>query len=581
MHNEPPKAALWEECMIGEQRNKFIGEDYADFIIDYRTTPRITDLFPEAVIHNINNTYAVLHLPVAQFANRIARGTRLLIIPNLFGLASEVSLEASGVEKLRNIPDFGLRGEGVLIGIIDTGVNYLLPAFKKQDGTTKIISIWDQTIQSENETASELDFGVRYTAEQINQALKEGNPLTIVPSTDENGHGTMLAAVAAGTENRSEGFVGVAPEAELVIVKLVQAKKYLREFYAIPEGVICYQENNIMGGVQYCVQVARQLNRPIAICIGIGTSQSAHDGTTPLAQQLAMVADFPHVGVVTAAGNEGNLGRHFHGTIDAGVGSTVVELNVGENDKGFSLQLWGEAPGIYSIDILSPSGEYIPRITASLVVSRRISFIFEQTLIYVEYQTVDPRTGDELILLNFHNATPGTWKFTVYIQGNIAGNFHIWLPMGNFISKDTYFIQPDIYTTVLTPANAITPIAVTAYNPVGGALFVNASRGYSRNNTIKPELAAPGVNYVAPNLVGGYTQFTGTGVASAHTAGIVALLLEWGVVRGNQTTFDTLEIKKYLIRGARRSSNLSYPNRDWGYGILDIFNTFDVLRQNV
>jgi subtilisin family serine protease len=286
------------------------------------------------------------------------------------------------------------------------------------------------------------------------------------------------------------------------------------------------------------------------------------------------------VGITTAAGNEGNRARHFHAVIDPAVGSTAVELNVGENEVGFFMELWGDAPGIYSIDILSPTGEYIPRIAAALQVKRDISFIFEETDISITYQTVESQTGDQLIRFNFRNVSAGTWRFTVYLQGNLPGGFHIWLPADDFISEDTYFIQPDIYTTVVSPGTAIVPITVTAYNPVSGTLYVNSSRGYTRSNTIKPELAAPGVNYHAPDVKGTYSNFTGTGVASAHMAGIVALALEWGVVRGNAPSFDTQEIKKYLIRGAKRSRNLTYPNRDWGYGMVDIFNTFDVLRAN-
>ncbi len=567
--------------MTGNERSRITSEDYADYIIDYRANPNISELFPGAAVFYINTVYAVIHLPVSQFENRLQTGNRLARIPSILGLTSEAALEASGVKKLRNIPDFNLRGQGVMIGFIDTGIKYTLPAFKKTDGTTKIHSIWDQSIQSENGYPYHTYYGTEYKAEQINTALGSENPLTIVPSTDENGHGTMLAAIAAGTEDRSAGFFGVAPEAELVIVKLKQAKKFLRNFFAIPENALCYQENDIMWGVQYCLAVARELNRPIAICIGVGTSQSAHDGTNPLSQQLTLLADHPQVAIASSAGNEGNLGRHFHSIIDQTVGSVNMELNVGEKDSGFSMQIWGEAPGIYSIDILSPSGEYIPRMSASLQGSRKISFIFEQTVIFLEYQTVDPRNGEELILLNFHKATAGVWKITIYVQGNLAGNVHSWLPMGDFITRDTYFIQPDIYTTILAPSNAVVPITITAYNPVGGILYTNASRGFSRTNAVKPELAAPGVNYTAPNLSGGYSEYTGTGVATAHTAGIIALLLEWGVVKGNQTSFDTVEIKKYLIRGAKRTANLTYPNREWGYGMIDIFNTFDVLRQNI
>jgi len=559
--------------------SRYMGEDYVDFIIDTRTNLNISELFPNAVVHKINNTYSILHLPVSQFDDRLMRGARLLLLPTVFGLTSEAALDASGVDRIRSLPDFNLRGGGTLIAIIDTGINYALPVFKKPDGTTKIHSIWDQNIQS-GTAPFELNFGSEYSMNQINQAISSQNSLDVVPSMDENGHGTMLAAVAAGTQDSSAGFSGVAPDAELVIVKLAQAKRYLRDFYSIPEGVVCYQENHIMWGVQYCLLVSRQMNKPIIICMGLGTSQSSHDGTAPLSIMLSDYADYPHIGIVMPAGNEGNLGRHFFGRIDPAIGKIVMELDVGESDKGFSMCLWGSAPGIYSIDIISPSGEYIPRIPASLQVSRRITFIFEETIIYIEYQTVELGTGDQLIMLNFKNTAAGTWRFTVYAQGDLVGEFHVWLPMGDFITRETHFLQPDIYTTVLTPGNAYVPITVTAYNPIGGALYVNASRGYTRSNVVQPELAAPGVNYIAPALNGGYTNYTGSGVASAHTAGIVALLMEWGVVRGNQTSFDTVEIKKYLIRGAERSENLTYPNREWGYGVLNLFNTFDVLRQN-
>jgi subtilisin family serine protease len=242
------------------------------------------------------------------------------------------------------------------------------------------------------------------------------------------------------------------------------------------------------------------------------------------------------------------------------------------------MELWGDAPGIYSIDILSPSGEYIPRIMASLRVRREIAFIFEETLIYVEYHTVESGSGDQLILIRFRNISSGIWKLTVYGQGDLATGFHIWLPMGDMISRDTYFVQADIYTTLLEPGTASLPLTVTAYNPMNNSLYTNASRGYTRSNDIKPELAAPGVNYLAPDLNGGFINYTGTGVAAAHTTGILALILEWGVVLGNQPNINTVEMKNYLIRGARRSSNLSYPNRDWGYGILDVYNAYNVFR---
>lgn len=567
--------------MTGEERTKIVSEDYADLIIDYRYNPGVLEDYEVEMIHIMNEAYAVIHIPVSQISHRTIELFGYAAIPYAYGLTSEVSLDASGVENLRNIPNLDLRGEGVLIGVIDTGIDYTNPVFINENGTTKIISLWDQTIESEADYPPDYLFGTEYGSEQINLALASENPLEVVPSVDMSGHGTMLAAIAAGNEMKENNFSGVAPEAELVVVKMRQAKAYLRSFYAIPGDVVCFQENYIMWAAQYCRRIARLLKRPLVLCIGAGTSQTAHSGTSHLSNFLSILGDFQNFAIVIPAGNEGNRGRHYYAVIDPNIGYNTVELNVAEENSGFTMEIWGESPGIYSIDLLSPGGEYIPRITVGLSLSREISFIFEETIIYIDYRMVETLTGDQLILLRFRNTTPGSWKINVYGRGDLATGFHIWLPMGDFLSENTYFLQPDIYTTILSPGTALVPITVTAYNPLNENLYVSASRGYTRNGIIKPELAAPGVNYLAPTINNTFERFTGTGVAAAHTAGIVALMLEWGIVRGNQPSLGTIGIKKFLIRGARRRENLMYPNRDWGYGIIDIYNVFDVLRVDI
>ena len=210
--------------------------------------------------------------------------------------------------------------------------------------------------------------------------------------------------------------------------------------------------------------------------------------------------------------------------------------------------------------------------------NREISFTFERTIIYLDYLLTESGTGDQLILMRFRNITAGTWIFQVYGQGDLPLTFHIWLPMGDMISERTAFVQPNINMTVLAPSTAELPIAITAYNPVNNNLYVGASRGYTRNQSIKPDLAAPGVNYLAPNNNKEFVPYTGTSPGAAHTAGIAALILEWSIIKGNQPRMDTLELKNYLIRGAKRNPILTYPNRDWGFGILDVFNSFNALR---
>jgi subtilisin family serine protease len=176
------------------------------------------------------------------------------VLPNLFGIASDAPLEASQILRLRNIPNYNLRGRGVLIGFVDTGIDYTNPVFSYADGTTKIISIWDQSLNTD-QVPDGMAYGTEFSRNQINEALKNNDPLSIVPSKDEIGHGTMLAGIAAGNEVPEKGFYGVAPDAELVIVKLKQAKANLKAFFRVPEDRLCYQENDINMGYQYLIKL--------------------------------------------------------------------------------------------------------------------------------------------------------------------------------------------------------------------------------------------------------------------------------------------------------------------------------------
>jgi subtilisin family serine protease len=562
--------------MDDENLMDYEGEDYADLIEMYQNYPPRLNKYAGLPIHYMNEIFAIVHVPVSQLSLNTLNPYSYSEIPKLYGLTSEISLEASGIKKLRAFPALNLRGNGVLVGIIDTGIDYTNPVFFKSDGTTKIISIWDQTINT-GSAPYDYTFGTEYQSNQINDALASSNSYNIVPSRDEIGHGTMMAAIAAGNENPDEKFSGVVPDAELIIVKLKQAKQYLRNFYVIPENANCYQENHIMWGVQYCIKKASELNKPIVICTGVGSSQGSHAGQTHLSTFLSIVGDFPKTAVVVPVGNEGNRRRHYYGTLSSSTDYNTVELQVGENEGGFSMELWGKAPGLYTIDITSPSGEYIPQFTARLQESKKIRFIFDKTILYIDFQITESLTGEELILMRFRNISAGIWKINVYGLNNLSTGFHIWLPMGDMISNNTYFIRPDIYTTVLDPGASTSPLSITTYNIGNDSLYLEASRGYTSKNIIKPELAAPGVDYIAPNQNKKYVSNTGSSVAAAHTAGIAAMILEWGVVRGNRPDLDTLEVKNYLIRGAIRRPNLSYPNNDWGYGIIDVFNSYNAL----
>lgn len=564
--------------MTQEEKYKIISNDYVDLFIEYNRNVKLLERFPNASIHTLNTRYAIAYTPTGILTTGFLSKYGYSPLPHCYGLTSIKSLEVSGVQKLRRLPDFDLRGNGILIAIIDTGIDYTNPIFIREDGTSKIVALWDQTIDSENQYPAITFYGTEYSAEQINLALRSNNPLEIVPSVDEIGHGTMLAGVLVGSEVTNSNFSGVVPEADIIVIKLKQAKQNLRDFFIIPADVPCYQENDILWSLQFILDTVLKLQRPCSVCLGLGSSQGSHDARGPLNNTISFFANFSGLSFSISAGNEGNMQRHFFSTIDPSVESSTVELIVGENERGFSMELWGSLPNTYSVDILSPAGEYVPRISESIHESKEIGFIFEATTISVNYWLIESHSGEQLILMRFRNPSPGIWKFQVYSRGDLTGSYHIWLPMNGFISDLTYFVNPDRFTTVTSPGNAIAPITVTAYNPANDALYDQASRGYSRDNIIKPELAAPGVNVVVPTLAKGFATASGTGLAAAHTAGITAIMLEWGIVRGYYPEINSTVIKQYLIRGAKRSNFLQYPNQDWGYGIIDLYNVFNVLR---
>lgn len=566
--------------MTVDDINKIYSNDYADFFINYSGEITALDQYKNDTVNIINFFFAILHRPVNEMTEDIISRRGYAAIPSLFGLGSQASLESSGIPRIRSIPNFNLKGGGVLIGIVDTGIDYTNPIFQYADKTTRISSIWDQTIISENNPVY-LSYGTEYSREQINEALKSENPFNIVPSRDEIGHGTMVAGIAAGNEVPESGFYGVAPDSELVIVKLKQAKPYLKKFFRLTENAIAYQENDLIFGIQYLLDYAVKVHKPIVICITLDTSQYAHDGRGTTSSWLSLESSMPGRATLIAVGNEGNARRHYFGLIKEDIKYDIVELNIGANESGFSMELWGSSPNRFTIDITSPSGEYIPRIDIRLNETREISFIFESTIIYVDYQMVETQSGDQLILLRFSQPTQGIWKFKVYGSGIFPMFYNIWLPMNNFVGPDTFFIRSDPYTTLLSLSCADVPVTVTAYNPVDESMYIDAGKGYTRINMVKPDIAAPGVNILSPSLDQGFVQVTGTSAAVAHTAGVAAMLLEWGIIKGNYRKMSTQDVKIFMIRGARRKADIVYPNREWGYGILDIFNVFDRIRSDI
>lgn len=565
-----------------EDRKKIISNEYINMIYHYARDDKYMQRFANDLKNRIDVKYGVLYHKLIQDLLPIELENEYAYIPKLYGLL-DINHEAMGVGKVQNVPQLGLMGEGVLLGIVDTGIDYTNPAFRNSDGTTRIELIWDQSIENLNASEDTFYYGTEYNKEQINNALKSEDPYSVVPSQDEIGHGTMMAGIAGGSRDDENNFQGVVPKSEFIIVKLKPAKKNIRDFFLIPESATCYQEDDIMFGIKYLQNSALKLKKPIVVCFGLGTSQGGHDAFGVLPDFIAFIGNRTGMAFIVAGGNEGSSKSHYYGEIKGNAGYDEVELVVGENEAGFTMELWGFPPNSYSVDILSPSGEYVPQIIGKLGESKKISFIFENTVIYVNNLLIESQTGSPLILFRLQNPSKGVWRFRVYVRGKGRLSFHIWLPISGFISPETYFNRSNPNTTITSPGNAFALTTVSAYNAASNNIYLNSSRGYSRDNFVKPDLAAPGVNVLAPLPGPGnrYSEFSGTSVAAAHTAGLAAMIFEWGIVRHNYETMGSLQIQRFLIRGADQNTSQVYPNNIWGYGKVNIYNTFLRLSTNL
>lgn len=558
-------------------------EDTADFISTYSALPeQLSAMTGIECIDFVSRQFAVLHIPMDDLESPMNFSYYTYsAIPKLYSLLDTDSMEASGILPASRIPAFGNQGQGVLIGFVDTGIDYQNPLFRKEDGSSRILGIWDQTLETgvlDPVNGFQALYGTQYSREEIDQALAAPDPLALVPSADENGHGTFLASVAAGGEDPDQDFTGAAPKASIAMVKLKPAKEYLRDFYLIREGADAYQENDIMMGVAYLLHLARRFSMPLVICLGLGTNQGSHVGKSPLGLYLDDINIYAGTAVITAAGNETGYGHHYRAVTRPEETLQTVELNVGEKDSGFSMEFWAQDVDIYRVGFISPTGEVVDPLPSSTEEENVIRFLVEQTEITVYSSIINTATGSQMIFIRFKDPMPGIWNLTVSSALNVTGAFHIWLPSRGFISDTTYFLRPDPDTLVTGPGNSQYALTVSAYDHITGGIYIHSSRGFSRSVQIKPELAAPGVNITGAGLRSGFVQRSGTSAAAAHAAGAAAILLHWGILERNDPFMNTSAIKTYLIRGAKRNPALTYPNREFGYGTLDLYQAFLRLR---
>lgn len=467
-----------------------------------------------------------------------------------------------------------LNGGGVLLAVLDSGITWDLEVFRKADGSTRIRYLWDQTVSEEmgdvkyGKMPDGFSIGTEYTAEEINAALQmhTWDRYRLIPSRDLSGHGTAVAGIAAGRS--ADGlYTGAASEAELIIVKL-----------GLPREEGFPRTTEIMRGVTYALWKARQLNMPLVINLSFGNSYGSHDGSSLLERFLDNASEIGKTVICVGSGNEGAARGHFVGNITR---DSRVELAVGNYERSLNIQLWKNYSDVFRIRLQSPGGEEAELTTN--IQGGKYTLKLEQTRILVYLGEPLPYAVAQEIYLEMIPVTgsyinAGIWTIRLEPVMTVTGQYYLYLPAGNGRGDSTGFYRSTPQVTLTVPSTAAKVITVGAYDPVYDTYADFSGRGYADSTrTIgvaaagltKPDLVAPGVNIQAPDVYGTFTPTTGTSFATPIVSGAAALLMEWGIVRGNDPFLYGEKIKAYLRKGARPlRGEMEYPNDRVGYGRL-------------
>ncbi len=466
-----------------------------------------------------------------------------------------------------------LTGRGVLIAVLDSGIDYGRPDFRNEDGTSRILWLWDQTVQ-DGTPPEGFSIGSEYSDAQINEALLAGSTVqrrALVPSIDISGHGTAVAGIAAGYNNGETFYEGVAPESSLLIVKL-----------GTPGEDGFPRTTEIMRGVTYAVKKAQERNMPLVINLSFGNSYGSHDGSSLLERFLDNAAEIGRTVICVGSGNEGSSAGHAAGNIRT---ASTVQLSVANYQRNLSVQIWTHYSDRYRIYLTSPGG--IRQELPSNIASGKYTLRMEQTDLLIFLGEPSPYSVNrelyiEMLPADTSSSTAyvnsGIWRFTLEPISVVVGQFYLYLPSAATRSEGTGFTEPTPQVTLTIPSTASRVITVGAYNSITDSYADFSGRGYTDADRtigvvtaglIKPDLAAPGVNILAPDLYGGYEAVTGTSFATPIASGSAALLMEWGIVRGNDPFLYGEKVKAYLRSGARPiRGEERYPNNRVGFGAL-------------
>lgn len=494
------------------------------------------------LIINVNDLSRIIEL----------EGLQYIELPKILYTSAYDSNRASCIPSVWN--SYNLTGEGILVGFLDTGIDYTHNAFKDADGNTRIEYIYD------------LENGIVYDKNKINEALKSENPFSVVPEIDLSGHGTHVAGIACAGGNINFDNYGVAYKSSIAMVKIT-GENSLRAALS----------TQLMRGLKFLMDKSNEINKPLVVNISLSTNDGSHNGSSLLEKYIQTFTQLQKAVIVVAAGNEGNSAHHVGGKMKK---EEDLDLNIGYGEKVIMLDFFKPVLVDVSVEVISPTGIS----TGPMELSESYKERFAGREKIVVYSTgpkpfdIQGQTTISILPLG-DTITSGGWRIIVRKLNNYEGYFDIWLPIAEGLNERTRFLQPSVYNTLGIPATVEGVISVGSYNFLNNNLSAFSGRGVVRPEwLIKPDLVAPGENILSTVEEQGFDTKSGTSMAAPQVAGICALLFEWGIIRNNDPFLYGERIKYYLIKGAKRTIfGEAYPNPDLGYGFVCLDRTMELL----